>query len=160
MKIILRGAGVMRVGPERQMVDDYITRAQGLARACGFISVTEHSLDLRASKTRHDQTLKVLDGIPPNSKIIVLDERGKTPKSREIANTFSRLRDDGTSALYILIGPADGFDPETLKACAPHSLTRWGFGPQTWPHKLVRVMAAEQIYRALSILAKTPYHRD
>jgi len=101
----------------------------------------------------------LLDNIPNQARIIILDERGKTPKSREIAKHFAALRDDGIAATYFLIGGADGFDPDTLKSAAPH-VTRWALGPQTWPHKLVRVMAAEQIYRALSILAGTPYHRD
>ncbi|MEP1231487.1 MAG: 23S rRNA (pseudouridine(1915)-N(3))-methyltransferase RlmH [Litorimonas sp.] len=160
MKIILRAGGIMRSGPERDMVDDYITRAQGLARATGFISVSEDSIDLRAAKTRPDETLRLLDGIPNQAHIIVLDERGKTPTSRQIAKKFEGWRDDGVSATYLLIGGADGFDPDTLKNAAPSNITRWALGPQTWPHKLVRVMAAEQIYRALSIMARTPYHRD
>jgi len=159
MKIILRAGGVMRSGPERDMVDDYITRAQGLARATGFISITEESVDLRAAKTRHDETLKLLSAIPNTAQIIILDERGKTPKSREIAQSFARWRDDGIAETYFIIGGADGFEPSTLKAEVPH-VTRWSFGAQTWPHKLVRVLAAEQIYRALSILGRTPYHRD
>ena len=159
MKLILRAGGILRSGPEREMVHDYITRAQGLARTTGFISVTEDSIDLRSAKTRQDETLRLLDGIPNTAKIIILDERGKTPTSRQIAKQFESWRDDGIAASYFLIGGADGFDPATLKANAPH-ITRWAFGPQTWPHKLVRVMAAEQIYRALSILARTPYHRD
>lgn len=150
----------MRSGPEREMVDDYITRAQGLARTTGFISVSEDSIDLRAAKTRHDETLRLIDGIPNQAHIIILDERGKTPTSRQIAQKFARWRDDGVAASYLLIGGADGFEPETLTSSAPNNITRWALGPQTWPHKLVRVMAAEQIYRALSILARTPYHRD
>jgi len=159
MKIVLRAGGVMRSGPEREMVDDYITRASGLARATGFISVTEDSVDLRAAKTRRDETLRLLDGVPNTARIIILDERGKTPTSRQIAKHFEAARDDGVAASYLLIGGADGFDPDTLRSAAPQ-VTRWALGPQTWPHKLVRVMAAEQIYRALSILARTPYHRD
>ncbi len=149
----------MRSGPEREMVDDYITRAQSLARTTGFISVTQDSVDLRSAKTRRDETLRLIDTIPNTAKIIILDERGKTPSSRQIAKQFENWRDDGIGATYMLIGGADGFDPETLKSAAP-TATRWALGPQTWPHKLVRVMAAEQIYRALSILARTPYHRD
>ena len=146
----------MRSGPERDMVDDYITRAQGLARAAGFISISEESVDLRAAKTRHDETLRLLEGIPNSANIIILDERGTTPSSRKIAQKFESWRDDGIAASYLLIGGADGFELSAL----PRNITRWALGPQTWPHKLVRVMAAEQIYRALSILARTPYHRD
>jgi len=80
--------------------------------------------------------------------------------SQPLIQHFSRLRDDGVAASYILIGGADGFEPSVVKALRRGRITKWSFGSQTWPHKMVRVMAAEQIYRALSILARTPYHRD
>jgi len=160
MKIILRAGGIMRSGPEREMVDDYITRAQGLARATGFISISEDSIDLRAAKTRKDATQRLLSGLPNTARIIIFDERGKSLTSRHIAQQFQTWRDNGIAETYLLIGGADGFDPDTLRTDGPSHLIHWGLGAQTWPHKLVRVMAAEQIYRALSILARTPYHRD
>lgn len=160
MKLILRAGGVLRKGPEYELVQDYITRAQGLARGTGFLSVEEQGIDLKGQHNRSEETAKLLSGISPSDELILLDERGKSPTSREISNHFSRLRDDGISASYILIGGADGFEPATVKSLRPGRITRWSFGHQTWPHKMVRVMAAEQIYRALSILAHTPYHRD
>ncbi|WP_409432090.1 23S rRNA (pseudouridine(1915)-N(3))-methyltransferase RlmH [Litorimonas sp. RW-G-Af-16] len=156
MKIILRGGGVMRSGPEREMVDDYIQRANGLARGTGFTSVVEEGIDLRSCKSRADETDKLLSGIDSTARLILFDERGKQPSSRDIAKQIGGWRDDGISSSYFLIGGADGFEPSAL----PAGVTRWAFGAQVWPHKLVRVMASEQIYRALSILAGTPYHRD
>ena len=156
MKIILRAGGVIRSGPERDMIDDYMQRAQGLARGTGFLSVNEQQVDLRSSKTRADETQTLLGDMPAGTKLIIFDERGKSPTSRQISNKFAAWRDDGISQLVMVIGGADGFDPASI----PAGVTRWAFGPQTWPHKMVRLMAAEQIYRALSILARTPYHRD
>lgn len=155
MRIILRAAGALKSGPERELTDDYIQRAQGLARATGFLGVEEQEVAPRGKSDAVVETRALLDGIPETAAVILLDERGKTPKSREIAKHFARLRDEGTEACVLVIGPADGFDRSQLTQAV-----RWSFGAQTWPHKLVRAMAAEQIFRALSILAGTPYHRD
>ena len=156
MKITLRAGGVIRSGPEREMIDDYMQRAQGLARGTGFLSVEEQQVDLRSAKSRASETQTLLGDMPAGAKLIIFDERGKTPTSRQISTQFANWRDDGISQLTLVIGGADGFQPSAI----PAGTTRWAFGPQTWPHKMVRMMAAEQIYRALSILARTPYHRD
>lgn len=158
--MILRAGGVLRSGPEKTLVDDYMTRAQSLARGTGFLSVEDQALDLKGQYDRAAETSKLLSVIAPSDELILLDEHGKSPTSRDIATHFSRLRDDNIGVAYIVIGGADGFDPATVKELRPGRITKWSFGSQTWPHKMVRVMAAEQIYRALSILAKTPYHRD
>ena len=160
MKLILRAGGVLRGGPEKTLVDDYLTRAEGLARGTGFRSVEEQAVELKGQYDRAAETAKLLSVVKPADELILLDERGKSPTSREIARHFAQLRDDGVAASYILIGGADGFEPSVVKSLRPGRITKWSFGSQTWPHKMVRVMAAEQIYRALSILAKTPYHRD
>ena len=160
MKLILRAGGVLRSGPEKLLVDDYMTRAQGLARGTGFLSVEEQAVELKGQYDRSAETTKLLSVVNPSDELIILDERGKSPTSRDIARHFSNLRDDGVGASYMVIGGADGFEPSVVKDMRPGRITKWSFGSQTWPHKMVRVMAAEQIYRALSILAKTPYHRD
>ena len=160
MKIILRAGNVLRNGPEKILIDDYIARAKGLARGTGFLSVEEQGVELKGQNDRSAETAKLLSGIGTSDELILLDERGKSPSSREIAKHFARLRDDSVGACYILIGGADGFEPSMVKEMRPGRITKWSFGAQTWPHKMVRVMAAEQIYRSLSILAGTPYHRD
>lgn len=156
MKIILRAGGVIRSGPEREMIDDYLQRAQGLARGTGFLSVEEQQVDLRSAKSRATETQMLLGDMPAGAKLVIFDERGKTPTSRQISTQFVNWRDDSIGQLVLVIGGADGFEPSSI----PAGTTRWAFGPQTWPHKMARMMAAEQIYRALSILARTPYHRD
>lgn len=160
MKITLRAGGVLRNGPEKTLLDDYMTRAQGLARGTGFLAIEEQGVELKGQYDRAAETEKLLSAVNPSDELIILDERGKSPTSRDIAKHFSRLRDEGVGVCYIVIGGADGFEQSVLKTLRPGRITKWSFGAQTWPHKMVRVMAAEQIYRALSILAKTPYHRD
>jgi len=93
--------------------------------------------------------------IPRGARTIALDERGKPLSSPDFAALLARWRDDGVSDTAFLIGGADGFDP-ALRAEADQRLS---LGPMVWPHMLVRVMLAEQLYRAASILSGSPYHR-
>ena len=156
MKIILRAGGIIRSGPERELTNDYIARAQTLAKGTGFISLEEQQVDMRSAKSRAAQTRLLFETIPSSAKLVIFDERGKNPTSRTIAQNLGNWRDERISQLFLVIGPADGFEPSEV----PKGAVRWAFGAQTWPHKMVRFMAAEQIYRALSIHAGTPYHRD
>ncbi|TMV53266.1 23S rRNA (pseudouridine(1915)-N(3))-methyltransferase RlmH, partial [Thioclava sp. BHET1] len=84
-----------------------------------------------------------------------LDERGKLLSSPDFADQMARWRDSGRQELAFVIGGADGIAPE-LRARADFSLS---FGKMVWPHMLARVMLTEQIYRAATILAGSPYHR-
>lgn len=156
MKITVRAGGVLRKGPERELIDDYLKRANGLTRTCGFQSISEQQVDLRKAKTRAEETEHLLDFKPVSVKTIVMDERGKAFTSRQLSKKLAQIRDEGHGELMIVIGGADGFEPD----CLPKGVETWAFGIQTWPHKLLRVMLAEQLYRALSILARIPYHRD
>lgn len=92
----------------------------------------------------------------PNSISIVLDERGPPLSSTELARKLEGWRDGGKREARFLIGAADGHD-DADRANADLLLS---FGPATWPHLLVRAMLAEQLFRATSILANHPYHRD
>ena len=157
MKIIIRAGGILRKGPEHEMVADYVKRANGLARGCGFSGVEDQGVELTKYKTRAAQTDHLVSfNNKTNDPVIILDERGKDITSREMAKQLAAWRDDGARHVHILIGGADGFEPSQL----PNGVTKWNLGRRTWPHKLVRVMIAEQIYRALSILSGSPYHRD
>jgi 23S rRNA (pseudouridine1915-N3)-methyltransferase len=88
--------------------------------------------------------------------LIALDEGGKNLDSRTFAERIARWRDDGITELALAIGGADGHGPVLL---AKANL-RLAFGPMTWPHQLARLMLAEQLYRAVTILSGHPYHRD
>ena len=87
---------------------------------------------------------------------VVLDERGEALSSMQLAKTLERWRDGGKREARFLIGAADGHE-EAQRASADLLLS---FGPATWPHLLVRAMLAEQLFRATSILAGHPYHRE
>ena len=94
--------------------------------------------------------------LPPNSVQIVLDERGKALTSVELAKKLEGWRDSGTREARFLIGAADGHEEEQRRSAD----LLISFGPATWPHLLVRGMLAEQLFRATSILANHPYHRE
>ena len=102
-----------------------------------------------------DRGGKVPD-LPPGSVSIVLDERGKAMSSVDFASRLEAWRDGGKREARFLIGAADGHD-QSLRNDADLLLS---FGPATWPHLLVRAMLAEQLFRATSILANHPYHRE
>jgi len=102
-----------------------------------------------------DRGGKVPD-LPSNSVSVILDERGKALSSMELAHQLERWRDGGKREARFLIGAADGHDEEQ-RASADLLLS---FGPATWPHLMARAMLAEQLFRATSILAGHPYHRE
>lgn len=93
---------------------------------------------------------------PPESRTVVLDERGQALSSEALAGQIARWREDGVRELRFLIGPHDGW-PAEVRATADLLLA---FGPATWPHLLARAMLAEQLFRASAILAGHPYHRS
>lgn len=93
--------------------------------------------------------------VPDGSVVCALDERGRAMSSPDFAGALAGWRDQGRSGVAFLIGGADGLDDET-RAGADAMLS---FGAMVWPHMLARVMLTEQIYRAATILAGTPYHR-
>ena len=134
-----------------------ISKEQNLhPAAVGFLDVFEEQINLRAVKALSEKTKILTRYNSSNEKLIILDERGLQPTSKQISKQFSHWRDNNIRKLILVIGGANGFDQSNVS----NDIIRWAFGQQTWPHKMVRVMAAEQIYRAMSILSSTPYHRD
>ena len=101
-----------------------------------------------------DEGARVLAGIPKNSHVLTLDGRGKPFSSEQLARRLEAWRQSGRD-LALLIGGPEGHAPEVL-AAADES---WSLGPLTLPHMLVRLVVAEQVYRAASLLANHPYHR-
>ena len=155
MKVQLCVVGRLRNGPEKDLFADYIERFDKAGRGMGLgpVEVTEVE-DRRGGGMRGEAEL-LQRAIPGGARVMVLDERGKTLSSPQFARQLATWRDDGNAALAIVIGGADGLLPE-LRAQADFTLS---FGRMVWPHMLARVMLAEQLYRAASILAGSPYHR-
>jgi 23S rRNA (pseudouridine1915-N3)-methyltransferase len=97
-----------------------------------------------------------LPELPSNSIVVALDERGRNLTSMELARKLEGWRDSGRREARFVIGAADGHD-QAGRDDADFLLS---FGSATWPHLLVRAMLAEQLFRATSILANHPYHRE
>jgi len=155
MKITIAAVGRMKPGPEHSLLGDYLMRAGQAGRplALGPFTVTE--IDERKARERAAQSARLIEAIPPGAIAIALDERGKALSSTDFAKMLADLRDQGSGEVAFLIGGADGHD-KALRERADRLLA---FGPMVWPHMLARVMLAEQLYRAVSILAGGPYHR-
>ena len=156
MKLAIAAIGRIKSGPERDLLDDYVKRAGAAGRAIGLGPVEEREIDSRTLKDRPAQTAALLDAAPAGAQLFILDERGEQIASRELASALETLRDRAVPAAAFLIGGPDGHDPDAL----PAGVKRIAFGRAVWPHKLVRVMLAEQLYRACSLLSGSPYHRD
>ena len=137
LHIVARG----KIGrsPEAELVDRYVKRIPWPTK------VTE--LPDRGGK---------LPDLSPNSVRVILDERGKGLSSIELSKQLEGWRDGGKREARFLIGAADGHDDADRRAAD----LLLSFGPATWPHLLVRAMLAEQLFRAISILANHPYHRE
>ena len=154
MRISIVAVGRLAKGAETDLVKLYLDRATAAGRslALGPVEVVE----VESRKPGKPAEAEVIRAQLADSHVVACDEHGRARTSREFAAEIGRLRDQGVRRLALVIGGADGLDPAIL-AQADGSLA---FGPQTWPHALVRVMLAEQVYRAVSILGGSPYHRD
>lgn len=142
--------------PEQALTRDWIDRADVLARGVGLRGVRLVEADPKLPKPDPArEAAALLAALAPGAIIVALDERGAQPGSVGFASRLGAWRDAGARDVALLVGGADGHG-EAVRGAASLSLA---FGTWTWPHKLARAMAAEQIYRALTILGGSPYHR-
>ncbi|MBI1328973.1 MAG: 23S rRNA (pseudouridine(1915)-N(3))-methyltransferase RlmH [Alphaproteobacteria bacterium] len=159
MRLHILAVGVARGTPEGSLTDDYIGRAKAIGKRAGFtnVEVVEVPVSkLRESRSRiREEGERLAARIPQGAHAIFLDAKGKGMTSEDFAEALAALRDAGARDLVFLIGGPDGLDPGPAVK-ASRSLA---FGPQIWPHLLVRAMLAEQVYRAFTILSGHPYHR-
>ncbi|MBB4658859.1 23S rRNA (pseudouridine(1915)-N(3))-methyltransferase RlmH [Parvularcula dongshanensis] len=162
MQILLVAAG--RRDPFEGATADYLARAEATGRQLGLTGPilktieAPRALSGPARQAREAQLL--LDVLPEKARVVLLDERGKDVGSRAFANLIGREREAGAASLAFLVGGADGFDSSLLDSLGSRVAARVAFGRATWPHMLVRLMLAEQLYRATTILSGHPYHRD
>ena len=146
--------GRLGKAPEAALARDYAERATAAGRALGLGPV-----EIIETESRKPGKAAEAEALAPHlagAHVIACDEHGKALTSRALADRIGRLRDDGVRRLVFVVGGADGLSPD-LVAGAHETLA---FGIQTWPHALVRAMLAEQVYRAVTILGGSPYHRD
>src|SRR5690606_31811049 len=104
---------------------------------------------------RKDEGARILAHVPNNAHAVALDGRGTPWNTRELAAELARWR-ERAAPVALIVGGADGLDA----ACRARADQTWSLSPLTLPHMLVRVVLAEQLYRASTILAGHPYHRD
>ncbi len=137
LHIVARG----RIGrsPEAELVDRYLKR-----------------VTLPTRVTELPDTGGKMPAIEPGTRIVMLDEKGENLPSRVFAERIQAWREDGVRETRFLIGAADGFE-DTARAQADLLIS---YGRATWPHMMARAMLAEQLWRATSILANHPYHRE
>lgn len=154
MKLAVLAIGKPGRGPEALLAEDYARRTTLAGRALGLGPL--ELIDLEPRKAGKVPEAELLLGTAEGAHLIACDERGKTYASRAFADHIALLRDRGERRLVFAIGGADGLDRSVLDAAG----STLAFGPQTWPHALARAMLAEQLYRAVTILAGSPYHRD
>lgn len=155
MRVHICAVGRLRAGPERDLFDDYATRFDRTGRALGLGPLSLHEVEDKKGGGMGPEAALLRKSLPQGALICTLDERGKLMSSPDFADLLARWRDNGRSDVSFVIGGADGIDP-SLRAEAEASLS---FGKMVWPHMLVRVMLAEQLYRAAAILSGGPYHR-
>lgn len=145
LRIEIIAAARLKKGAFADLRDEYLKRM-------GWpVTITE----IEGRDAAEEQS-KLLEKIRPGATVIALDEKGKVFTSREFSTRLSEFSSQGLTDIQFIIGGADGLNDE-LRQRARFLLA---FGPQTWPHMMVRVMLLEQIYRAQQIIAGHPYHRD
>lgn len=155
MRLHLCAVGRLRAGPERALLDDYLERCDRTGRPLGLGPATVHEVEDRKGGGPEAEAALLSRAIPQGAFVVAMDERGRTLTSPGFAAELARVRDSGRQDMAFLIGGADGLSP-ALRARAELVLS---FGPMVWPHLLARVMLAEQLYRAATILSGGPYHR-
>jgi 23S rRNA (pseudouridine1915-N3)-methyltransferase len=159
VRIAIAAIGRMKQGPERELVSRYLDRARasGKPLALTGFDVLEFSESRAGSaEARKDEEARTLAAALPDGVRVVLDEHGKSISSQAFATQLGRWRDDGRAAVSFVIGGADGHGRDLLSSA---DLTL-SFSPLTWPHQMVRIMLAEQLYRTTTILSGHPYHRE
>ncbi|MFK8011005.1 MAG: 23S rRNA (pseudouridine(1915)-N(3))-methyltransferase RlmH [Marinicellaceae bacterium] len=119
------------------------------------IAPVHRSKSISADKAKSVEGQSIISAIKPNEKIILLDELGESLSTKKLAQSISKWQMSGLN-IALVVGGADGVSEE-IKKNAYH---KWSLSQLTFPHPLVRVILMEQIYRAYSLIANHPYHRE
>ena len=155
MRLHLCVVGRLRRGPEFDLINDYLGRFEKTGRNLGLGPAQIIEVEDKKNGGMEAEAVLLRRSIPKGALTMILDERGQVISSIKFADRLAQWRDKGQQDIAILIGGADGLSP-ALRKEADFALS---FGSMVWPHMLARVMLSEQLYRAASILAGSPYHR-
>lgn len=159
MRLVLAAVGRLKDGAERELCEHYCERfaAQGRAVSLGPLKIVEllESRAQSASLRQQDEAQRLMKACNDATVRVVLHERGKALTSEAFAKWLAKERDAGHRTVALMIGGPDGHGSEALNAAS----LQLSLGAMTLPHGLARVVLAEQLYRATTILAGHPYHR-
>ncbi len=159
MRLLIAAVGKLKQGPERDLFARYLKSAEQQGRKLGlspvdFIEVPESRAATAPLRTAAE-TVSLLAKVTSSQVLVCLDPSGLALTSEAFAAKLAKYRDQGTQALAFLIGGADGLGPNLLDQVS----FRLSLGPMVLPHGLARIVLAEQLYRAATILSGHPYHR-
>jgi len=153
LKLGILAVGPTKSGPEHDLTHDYCKRFGALGSPLGLSGI--ELITVKSGGGLEKEGTRLLEKVPKGARVLRLDEHGQAWTSVKLAEKLAFWRDEGERSLVFMIGGAEGYSGAVRKAY-PATLA---LGPQTWPHLLVRAMLGEQLYRAASILARTPYHK-
>lgn len=151
----IAAVGRLRGGPEAALVADYLARFDRTGRPLGLGPARVAEVEDRRAGGPPAEAALLAAALPAGALVVALDERGDPLDSPAFADLLRRTADAGRRDLALVLGGADGLDA----AFRDRADRRLSLGRMVWPHMLARVMLAEQLYRAASILAGSPYHR-
>lgn len=153
MRLTIAAVGRLRGGPLAEAFADYAGRLKSGRWTLDMVEVEERRRLSGPELVAREGEL-LLAAIPRGAVLVAMDPRGVALTSEDLAARLGRMRDEGSPVAFA-IGGADGLDASVLRAAR----LRLSLGAMTWPHMLARVMLAEQLFRAQSILSGHPYHR-
>ena len=160
MRLMVAAVGRLKAGPERELAERYRDRVAKAGRAVGLRDI--EIVEIRESKAQDvarrvlEESIALANIIPERAIVVALDETGENLGSGSFTGVLRSWRDAGRPAVVFCIGGADGLGQDTRQRAD----LKLALGAATWPHQLVRIMLLEQLYRAVTILAGHPYHRE
>jgi 23S rRNA (pseudouridine1915-N3)-methyltransferase len=159
MRLIIAAIGRLKDGPDRELADRYVKRLEQAGRALRFTPVDIIELpEARGDNVdtrKADEAGRLIAKLAGIEYVIAMDEHGRSLTSPAFADLLAKKRDAGTGSLAFVIGGPDGHGPALLARAG----TKLTLSPMTLPHGLARIVLAEQLYRATTILSGHPYHR-
>jgi 23S rRNA (pseudouridine1915-N3)-methyltransferase len=160
MRLIVAAVGRLKIGAERTLFEKYRDRLDAAGKPIGIAPIAWHEIaESQASGAARrcaEESISLLRLARAADVVMALDDKGKMLTSPAFAQLLGKIRDEGAKTTALVIGGADGLSPEMRD----RARIKLSFGLITLPHQLARIVLAEQLYRAATILAGHPYHRD
>jgi 23S rRNA (pseudouridine1915-N3)-methyltransferase len=151
--------GKLKSGPEKLLAEDYANRTLAIGKQAGIkaLKINDWPESQRAEVALRmaEEESQLWSAVPVSAHVIVLDERGKSTSSEQFSASLRKVMDRGVSDVVFMIGGPDGHSAATREKANE----LMALGPMTWPHRLLRIMLLEQIYRSVTIMLNHPYHR-